>query len=93
MLREAYSVAHVAVCLAGNVAPDDPRFDRGYFTDCFAMLDLVQSGAPPADLRAFVGGSFDGWRDWFALTLAYMPPYLAYGRALEASQGQADYET
>ena len=93
MIREAYSMAHLTACLVGHVAVSDPRFDRGYFRDCFALLDMIEGGATSADLLAFNGadgGSFDGWRDWFALTLAYMPPYLTVGRALEAFQGRAD---
>lgn len=92
LTHDAFRLAHLPACLAGNVAPDDPNFDDCYFRDCFAMLDLIESGATSAELLAFDGandGVFDGWRDWLAFTLAYMPPYLACARWLEAFQGSA----
>lgn len=88
----AYRLAHVAACLAGNVPLDDPRFDERYFRACLTMLGMIERGAASSELLAYDAkgeGVFDGWRDWFALSLAHMPPYLAIARATEAFQGRA----
>jgi len=87
-----FSGAHLAACLAGNVAPDDPCFDDGYIRDCLTLLEMIEQGATVDDLRAYDAASegvFDDWRLWFCRTLAQMPPNPAYGRALEAFQGVA----
>jgi hypothetical protein len=86
----AFSAAHLAACLEGNAAPDDPCFDDCYIRDCLTLLDMIERGATVAELAAYDAASegvFDGWQDWFCRTLAQLPPNPAYGRALEAFQG------
>lgn len=90
---EAFSKAHLAACLAGNVAPDDPCFDDGYMRDCLTLLDMIGQGAAASDLAAYdaeSNGVFDGWQVWFCRTLAQMPSKSAHALAVEAFQGAAD---
>jgi hypothetical protein len=88
MDRQArYSAAHLAMCLKAGVLPDDPCFDDGYFSDCLAVLAMIEAGATPAAIAAYDAAStgvFDRWREWFDRTLAEMPPYLATGQGREA---------
>ena len=71
----AYRRAHFHMALRADVEPNDPCFDDGYFSDCFAMLDMIERRAGPDEIAAYDAASdgvFDAWRKWFHLTLAEM---------------------
>ena len=87
-----FRAAHLSACVRAGVLPDDPCFDDGYFHDCAAMLAMIERGASVDEIEAYdaaSAGVFDGWRDWFTLTMLEVAPIPATGARLGASEAVA----
>lgn len=85
---QTFLAAHFVACGKAGIAFDDPCFDDAYFSDCAALLGMIERGASADDLAAYeaeCADTFADWRLWFVRVLEEMPAVEAKGSFAGAS--------